>query len=234
VEQTSSTKERHTIMMGRSHFVSGIVAFEVTAEQMHYTPTQAVIGAIVVSSAALLPDIDHPQATVSRAVGPISRVVSLGIAKLAGGHRRGTHCLIGIGLLAAIAQGCVVHRHSLLGMIVLSVILILTLAAGVRILRIPGLVDDLAPIPVVLVGVCMTNIDLTTVPVALMIGCLAHSIGDSLTNSGWMPFWPLSEVRIKFGLFKTGGKFEKLVVFPVLVVAAIGMAWWKVWATITG
>lgn len=220
-------------MMGRSHFASGIVAFEATAAQMHYTPTQAVIGAVVVSSAALLPDIDHPQATVSRTFGPISRGVSKGIAALAGGHRRGTHCLLGIGLLAAIAQGCVMNRHALLGMAVLSMILILTLAAGVRMLKIPGWIDDLAPIPVVLAGVFVSNIDLTTVPVALAIGCLAHSIGDSLTNSGWMPFWPLSDARLKFGLFKTGGKFETLVVFPVLVLAAVGMAWWKVWATIT-
>jgi membrane-bound metal-dependent hydrolase YbcI (DUF457 family) len=220
-------------MMGRSHFVSGIVAFEVTAEQMHYTPTQAVIGAVVVSSAALLPDIDHPQATVSRTFGPISRGVSLGIAKLAGGHRRGTHCLLGIGLLAAIAQGCVMNRHSLPGMVVLSVILILTLAAGVRVLKIPGLIDDLAPIPVVLVVVCTTSIDLTSVPVALAIGCLAHVVGDCLTNSGCPIFWPLSDARLKFGLFRTNGRFERFVVFPLLVVAAIGMAWWKVWATIT-
>ena len=220
-------------MMGRSHFVSGIVAFEGTAAWMHYTPTQAAVGAIVVSSAALLPDIDHPSATISRTFWPVSRGVSKGIATLAGGHRRGTHSLFGIGLLGAIAQGCVMDRHGLLGMAVLSAILIVTLAAGVRILRIPGWIDDLAPIPVVLTAVVFTNIDLTAVPVALVIGCLAHVLGDCLTNSGCPILWPLSDERLKFGLFKTGKRAEKWIVFPVLVLAAYGMAAWKVWATIT-
>jgi len=220
-------------MMGRSHFVSGIVAFEATAAQMHYTPTQAITGAIVVSSAALLPDIDHSRATISRTYGPITVGASRLIATLAGGHRRGTHSLAGIGLLGLIAQACVMYRHQLAGMVVLSAILIVTLAAGVRVLRIPGWIDDMAPIPVVIAGVCLTNIDLTAVPVALVIGCLAHVLGDCLTNSGCPILWPLSDERLKFGLFKTGKRFEKWVVFPVLVLAAYVLGAWKVWATIT-
>lgn len=220
-------------MMGRSHFVSGIVAFEVTAAQMHYSPVQAGIGALVVSSAALLPDIDHQKATISRAYGPITVGVSRAVAVLAGGHRKGTHSLFGIGLLGMIAQACVMYRHNLLGMLVLSGILIVTLAAGVRILRIPGWIDDLAPVPVVLAAVFLTNIDLTTVPIALVIGCLAHVLGDCLTNSGCPVLWPLSDERLKFGLFRTGKRFEKWIVFPVLVLAAYGLAAWKVWATIT-
>ena len=249
---------RHDSMMGRSHFASGIVAFLATSEPMHYTPVQAGIGALVVSSAALLPDLDHEHATVSNALGPVSRGVSRGVAALAGGHRRGTHCLLGIGFLGVIAQGCAMNRHELLGMAVLSGILIVTLAAGVQMFqsppprrqrpgqrqtpaqqerqrrrRIQNWIGDLAPIPVVIIGVCFTNVDLTTVPIALVIGCLAHVLGDCLTNTGCPIFWPLSDARLKFGLFKTGGKFEKWVVFPVLILTAYGLAGWQVWATIT-
>lgn len=220
-------------MMGRSHFASGIVAFLATSEQMHYTPVQAGIGALVVSSAALLPDIDHPSATVSRTFGPVSRGVSKGIAALADGHRKGTHCLFGIGLLGLLAQAGVMYRHHIVQGAALCAILIVTLAAGVRMLRIPGWVDDLAPIPIVIIGVCFTNVDLTTVPIALVIGCLAHVLGDCLTNSGCPIFWPLSNARLKFGLFKTGGKFEKWVMFPALILTAYGLAGWQVWATIT-
>jgi membrane-bound metal-dependent hydrolase YbcI (DUF457 family) len=220
-------------MMGRTHFVSGMVAFEATAAQMHYAPASAVIGAIVVSSAALLPDIDHHSATISRTYGPITVGASRAIAALAGGHRRGTHSLFGIGLLGLIAQACVMYRHNLIAMAVLSSILIVTLAAGVRMLKIPGWIDDLAPIPIVIAAVCFTNIDLSVVPIALAVGCLAHSLGDSLTNSGWMPFWPISEAKIKIALFKTGGKVETWVVFPVLVLIAYGIGAWKVWAVIT-
>lgn len=220
-------------MMGRSHFVSGIVAFEATASAMHYTPVQAAVGAIVVSSAALLPDIDHQKATISRTYGPITVGVSRAIAALAGGHRKGTHSLLGIGLLGLIAQAGVMYRHHLLGMLVLSSILIVTLAAGVRLLRIPGWIDDLAPIPVVIAGVGFTNIDLSTVPIALVIGCLTHVAGDCLTNSGCPILWPLSDERLKVGLFKTGKKAEKWIVFPALMLAAYALGAWKVWATIT-
>lgn len=220
-------------MMGRSHFVSGIVAYEATAAQMHYTPGQAAVGAIVATCAALVPDIDHRHATISRTYGPITVAVSHVIAKLAGGHRNGTHSLTGILILGGVAQACVMYRDRILAMAVLSGILIVTLAAGVRVLRIPGWIDDLAPIPVVIAGVCMTRIDLTAVPVALMLGCLAHVIGDCLTNSGCPLLWPLSTERLKLGLFKTGKRAEKWIVFPALVVAAFGMAWWQVWATIT-
>lgn len=220
-------------MMGRTHFVSGIVAFEATAASMHYTPTQAAIGAVVVSSAALLPDIDHQHATISRTYGPITVGVSRAIAGLAGGHRRGTHSIFGIGLLGLITQACVMYRHQMLAMAVLCGILIVTLAAGVRLLKIPGWIDDLAPIPVVITGVCFTNVDLTAVPIALVVGCLAHVAGDCLTNSGCPILWPLSDERLKFGLFNTGKRFEKWVMFPVLVLAAYGLGAWKVWATIT-
>lgn len=220
-------------MMGRSHFVSGIVAFEATAAWMHYTPEQAVIGVIVATSASLLPDIDHQHATISRTYGPITVGVSRVIAKLAGGHRRGTHSLLGIGAFGLLAQACVMNRHTVWAAALLSAILIVTIAAGVRILRIPGWIDDLAPIPVVVFGVAFTNIDLSSVPAALVLGCVTHVIGDCLTNSGCPILWPLSDERLKFGLFRTGKWAEKWVVFPVLVLAACGMYMWKVWATIT-
>lgn len=220
-------------MMGRSHFVSGIVAFEATAAGMHYSFTQAVVGAVVVSSAALLPDIDHPQATISKTFGPVSAGVSRGIAALAGGHRKGTHCLAGILALGGIAHLCVTYRHQMLAMFVLSAILILTLAAGVRIFKIPGWIDDLAPIPVVMVVIGFTDLDLSTVPVALMLGCATHVVGDCLTNSGCPIFWPLSEKRFSLRLFKTGKWFEKWIMFPGLIVTAHGVALWQVWATIT-
>lgn len=216
-------------MLGRSHFVSGVVAFEATAGALHYTPTQAIVGAIVVSSAALLPDIDHGEATISRTYGPVTRLISYLVATISGGHRKGTHCLFGIGLLGALVYFCLPYRHQAVGLAVLSTILIITLAAGVRIFKIPGRLDDFAPIPVVLLVVGMTNIDLSSVPEALVIGCLTHVAGDCATNSGCPIFFPFSNWRLKAALFSTGGWFELKVVFPALVLSAAGLAAWRVW-----
>jgi len=77
------------------------------------------------------------------------------------------------------------------------------------------------------------NVDVTPVPVALVLGCLTHVLGDCLTNSGCPILWPFSDERLKFGLFKTGKRFEKWVMFPVMLAAAYGIGAWKVWSFLT-
>lgn len=215
-------------MLGRSHFVSGTLAFMGSTYAYRYTGTEMITGLLVVSCAALLPDIDHSKATISRTYGPVTVAVSNAIATLAGGHRKGTHSLLGIFLLGLLTEAGVQHRHTVWGATLVCVVLIPTMAAGVRVFRIPGWIDDLAPIPIVVMVVAFSDIDLTAVPPALMLGCLVHVAGDCLTNSGCPIFWPFSKVRLKFGLFKTGGLVEHWVVFPALLVGTFAMIFLKV------
>ena len=208
-------------MLGRTHFASGVLVTEGLACVVHLSPAETVTGLVVGSCAALLPDIDHPSSTVSRTFGPLTQGFAHIWSKLMGGHRHGTHCILGILALGAVSWVCLQHRHNLLAGGILAAILIVTLAAGVRIFRIPGWLDDVAPIPVVLVVVFWTNIDLSVVPIALMLGCAVHVAGDMMTRGGCPLAWPLSKERFALGLFSTGGWIEKTLVYPASLIGIV-------------
>ncbi|WP_262925695.1 metal-dependent hydrolase [Kocuria atrinae] len=55
-----------------------------------------VTGALICAGAALLPDIDHPSGTVARSLPPFSGWLARIVSRLSGGHRRGTHSVIGL------------------------------------------------------------------------------------------------------------------------------------------
>lgn len=211
-------------MLGRSHMVSGTAAFTGSTLVFHYSPSQVITGLIVVTCAALLPDIDHQKAYISNTYGPITVGFSRLITALAGGHRKGTHSLLGIFLLGVIAQIGVSHRDNYLAASILSLILIVTVAGGVKVFRIPGWIDEFLPIPLVIGLVFLTDVNLDAVPPALMMGCLVHVAGDCLTNTGVPIFWPVSRWRLKFGLFSTGKRVERWVVFPLIMLGTFAMA----------
>jgi membrane-bound metal-dependent hydrolase YbcI (DUF457 family) len=176
--------------------------------------SDAIIGTAACAGAALLPDIDHPRSTVSNTYGPLTRGLSWVMNTLTGGHRRGTHSLPGIFVMGLLAQAGVLYRETTAGMIGLSLIMSLLASALVRLLRIPGWLDDLAPIPVVVGLVCLTDISLDILPVAIMAGCVVHVAGDILTKTTCPVFWPFSNKGIKLALFKTNGPFERFVMLP--------------------
>jgi membrane-bound metal-dependent hydrolase YbcI (DUF457 family) len=209
--------------LGKTHVAMGTATFVGTTLAYSYTVNQMITGMVIVSCAALLPDFDHPRATASNAYGPITKGFSHLVAGLAGGHRKGTHCLLGIALLGVLAQVCVDHRHHMIYDGILTALLIVTLAAGVKILKIPGWIDELIPIPLAITLVFLTDINLDAVPPAIMLGCLVHVLGDCLTNSGCPIFHPFSKWRLKFGLFSTGGRFERWVVYPMMILGTIAM-----------
>ncbi len=61
-----------------------------------------LIPAIAVCGAALLPDIDEPGSSVSREFGFVSRGFSFLVNKIAGGHRKLTHSLLGLAVVMAL------------------------------------------------------------------------------------------------------------------------------------
>lgn len=62
-----------------------------------------VTGALICAGAALLPDLDHPGGTVARSLPPLSGWLSRIVVKVAGGHRRATHSLLGLAVFTALA-----------------------------------------------------------------------------------------------------------------------------------
>ncbi|HEY9472229.1 MAG TPA: metal-dependent hydrolase, partial [Mycobacteriales bacterium] len=94
--------------MGRTHALSGAVGMlavtpAVAALAPSLTPHGPVAlaaGTVVAAGAALLPDLDHPRATVARSLGPVTGALSKVVAAVSGGHRQATHSVAGV-LLAA-------------------------------------------------------------------------------------------------------------------------------------
>lgn len=84
---------------GAATWIGGCVAATIAARRGLPAPNptwyQLFAGAIICAGAALLPDIDHPDSTVTRSLGPISRILSAILAWIAGATRRITcgHCL---------------------------------------------------------------------------------------------------------------------------------------------
>lgn len=220
-------------MMGRSHAWTGaaagaaILAVPVVDPGLvpgfHLGLVPAGLALAVCAGAALLPDIDHPSSTVSRTYGPVTQVFSVIMAAVTGGHRRGTHSLAGIGVMAGMAQVGLVYRHTWYLSAFLVVPLILALAGLVRLFRIPGILDDLAPIPLVLGLVYLTPFDLWYVPPALAAGALVHVLGDMITYQGCPVLWPFDDTAHGWRVIETDGAMERYVIVP-LCWAAIAWA----------
>lgn len=89
-------------MLGRSHALSGAVGWlagcAALAELGHRPAwSTVVVGAAVSTGFALAPDADHPGSTVARTLGPVTRLLSTGIAGAASALRRSScaHCAAG-------------------------------------------------------------------------------------------------------------------------------------------
>ncbi|ARZ66400.1 membrane protein [Streptomyces albireticuli] len=133
-------------MMGPAHSLSGAAAWlgvgSAVAAAGHPMPWPVlIVGALICAGAALAPDLDHKSATISRAFGPISRVLCEIIDKLShsvykatrghgdprrnGGHRTLTHTwlwavLIGAGASVLAMTG---GRWAVLGILFVHLVL---------------------------------------------------------------------------------------------------------------
>lgn len=128
-------------MMGGHHALSGTAAWMAVAGSAQITgkatgldlldldATQVPGGAVVTTGAALLPDIDHPSATIARSAGGISKTVS-SVVGSAAGHRGATHTLLvmlGFTLLAAMVARLDWHADvPMLGQVQLGVVAVVT------------------------------------------------------------------------------------------------------------
>lgn len=96
-------------MMGRTHALTGAMAFGLAAPVLGafagLTAGELLLGTAVCAGAAVLPDIDHPGAGISRTFGPVTRGFARLVAWASGGHRRGTHSLTGAGVFTLLASG---------------------------------------------------------------------------------------------------------------------------------
>lgn len=232
-EYAARIPERFNVMMGRTHALTGYAAGIGATYVVTMSVPAAIVGTVLCAGAALVPDIDHKDATITKTFGPATKALSLAVRKISGGHRWGTHSVLGIAAIGAMAQYGVMNRGSMSANVILCVLMCLALGGAVRLLRIPGWFDDVAPVPVVIGIVCFTSVPLNVVPPALMLGCAIHVAGDLVTKGGCPLLWPFSRTRYKLDLFKTNGFTERYVVTPTVIMCIFAGILFKVFDTVS-
>lgn len=222
--------------MGHSHAVSGALAWlalspmiePVTGTQL--SAVQLGAGAVVCAGAALLPDLDHPQATIAHFLGPISQLLARGVAAAAGGHRQATHSLLGAGLTTAGVWALL----EAFGVQAAAIVLFVCTALALRGLAIapPRSGPILAGLTIALEAAAITWLilrytppDWEFLPAAVGLGYLAHLIGDCATPGGCPLGWPHPQRYSLPIITRTGNAVEVALLTPLMTLAAVWLTY---------
>ncbi|MEZ0072667.1 metal-dependent hydrolase [Planotetraspora sp. GP83] len=232
-------------MMGHSHALSGAAVWlAVTPALMALpgilehpelatvtgtvlTPPELVAGAVVCAGAAMLPDLDHPSATIAQAFGPATWLLSRGVNFVSGGHRHATHSLL-FAVFAGVGAHLLAQRYPV-GRDIM-IVLMIGLALRAVGIGVPGHTITSALVNVALtaglfVTFHMMGVTYSWLGFAIGVGCLVHVIGDCLTERGCPVLWPIKgRWLLPFDIgIKTGKTFEKKILGPVLSVAVLAL-----------
>ncbi|MCC2315004.1 metal-dependent hydrolase [Cellulomonas xiejunii] len=243
-------------MKGAHHALCGAAAWVAVASTAPYTlgwyPVSSlgiVTGALVCAGAALAPDADHHDATIAHSLPPVSEWVCDLVGRLAGGHRNGTHSVLGIAVLTGIAwaAGTVTMHSDVLGDLAVGAgtMSLLLVAFAARALRLARRRLDAWALALALAGfiTVAAPTEWDWLPVAVGLGATVHVAGDMLTGGGVPLLWPWEprpprwwrRAPVLNDLWSTGGNFafpvlgttgswrERLLVAPLTAYAAYGM-----------
>lgn len=218
-------------MIGHTHALSGAVVFLAATTALEhlepFNPAAIALGAVTAAGAALLPDLDHTQATAARTFGPATRILARAVETISGGHRHATHSLLGAAAFTGLAVAAAAYRGW-----PLAILLALCIGLADRALLprakprrdwkltwgdVAGLVHAAAA---AYVGwlLAFSALDMVVVPWAVTIGVLAHLIGDALTEQGIPWLYPLRR-WYRMATIDTGKVVERWIVVPALYVA---------------
>jgi membrane-bound metal-dependent hydrolase YbcI (DUF457 family) len=220
-------------MMGRTHSLSGAAAWLVAAPAISaYTGPlstgQTLSGAALCAGGAMIPDLDMHGSTIGRTYGPITNGVARVVAFISGGHRNGTHSLVGITVFTLIG-----YTAATAGGWWAGIVCWILLGVGARGLDIglsskPGFTALVHAVFMagVVFALAGTDVDVSRVlPWVLGIGAATHIAGDLLTREGCPLMWPLSRYRFGVLWLRTDGPVERWILWPVLFIAVIWLAW---------
>jgi len=200
-------------MLGRDHALSGALAFTAVAPLLHVTGVHLAAGVALTAGAGVLPDLDEPGSTIARTFGFLTGAFAWIVHKISGGHRKGTHSLVGVALMtvASLAAGSwqagalIGHPERWWHLVPAGFILALLFSAGFRALHIGGHHGDAAGIALAALVIwkgwdlaLVTPRNVQVLAVCVTLGMLAHLAGDMCTHDGCPLLYPLS--RHEFGL----------------------------------
>ncbi|GGP83842.1 metal-dependent hydrolase [Streptosporangium pseudovulgare] len=234
-------------MMGHTHALTGAVAWlgvaptlaalPLLTESSRFvdagvmvnalTPAEFIAGTLVCAGAAMLPDLDHPSATIAQTFGPVTWVLSKAVAWLSGGHRNATHSLV-----FAVAVGFGAHYLANTYPIGRDILVALLIGLAIRAVGI-GVPGNKAASAMVDIGLTAGlfivfrsyHVGYAWLGLAVGIGSLIHVVGDCCTEKGCPVLWPIRARWVlpwKIGI-KTGRAFEQKFLAPLLSVIVVGL-----------
>lgn len=229
-------------MMGGHHAASGAAAWvALTAPAplalawYPVAPAAVVVGSLVTAGAALLPDLDHRHATIAQSLPPVTTVMARFVEAVSGGHRKGTHSLLGVAAATMLALwlGLFTVDVDGLGHVAVGAGLLSVLLTGLALkaLKLGGspTANWLVAVALgVFVGLNAPD-NQAWLPVAVGLGTAIHLVGDLLTTGGIMPTWPLRLPRPR--LFRRVPVLRKIwkangaVALPILGNAGSRREW---------
>ena len=166
---------------------------------LDFTPVAVIAGAIVTAGAALVPDADHRHATIANSLPPLSNIICINVGKLSGGHRHGTHSIIGLIVFVVIAALVGMWRIDVpeFGTIYPGAGLLTVLLASFAAKALKFIPDTMRKFPWAMgiaVGLFVTFFapqEQFWLPLAMALGVGTHIVGDLLTTGGCNLLWPL-------------------------------------------
>lgn len=197
---------------------------------MPATPQMLAFTGTIAAGAAVLPDLDHPDARPARHFGILTRIAAKAVSTAAGGHRMATHSATFAVALAAIAAALAaapgdVGRWTAAVMCGFCCSLGVTLIGPSLGLRIPPTVSILAAAAAGW-GAWAWHSDIRWVlPVIAAYGVLIHIACDFVTVGGVPLLWPFTRRKFAVRLFRVGGKGE--TVAALCGTALLGWAAWN-------
>jgi len=214
-------------MLGRTHALSGAVAVlaltpVLRAHGVTIDAWAVPVAAVTAAGAAILPDLDHAHATPARSLGPLTAGLAWCVGAVSGGHRNGTHSILG---LAAFTWLAVFLTH--LGGLPLGLFLSFLFAIASAALRVTMVRATVGHTLLCLLmgamltrGALLDSFPVEVVPWAVATGVTVHLIGDMATIQGCPLFWPFHGHRYNYLTLSTDHAVERYVVGPALTLAA--------------
>lgn len=244
-------------MMGGHHAASGAAAWIAIASTGPYAlgwypldATGILIGAMTTAGTALVCDWDHRSSTIAHSLPPLSKVIAVGIEKASGGHRQGTHSLLGASafvILAAMAAQFQVSTpvgQLSVGAGLLCMFMINLAADALKVFPKHGWLANWV-FALVMAGLVtwFAPAQWGWLPLSMLAGVVVHIVGDMITVGGVPLLWPIVIKPPKFWrrlplvsgiwkangalsiplLGKAGSRREWLVLIPVSGYAMVGM-----------
>lgn len=163
-------------------------------------PSGVLLGAVICAGAALLPDIDHHNASIAHSLPPLTMAMARFFQTASGGHRNGTHSIIGIvffGLVAWLASFFVIKDVGVLGDLNIGagLIAVILSAFAFKVLR---FMPDRARKTPWAAGITFGILTTLLFPegpswllTCVVLGVIVHIAGDMLTKEGCNLVWPL-------------------------------------------